>query len=446
MIKSVAGIWPVPRITYIRELRQSARLRVVLFACLSFLSAALRAVVPGDILPVSGVVASSADSARLEHLKREVDCFGEKHIFRATYLGVPMIAGGLLEKQYDKNFRRLRNDFMPRFRRTLDNYTQWTPAAVVLGLKAAGVPGRSSWGRMMVSDAFSVALMAGVVQGLKHSTSIMRPDGSNSKSFPSGHTATAFMSATMLSKEYGYISPWVSVGGYTLATGTGLMRMANNKHWLSDVMVGAGIGILSTEFGYWIADALMKKKGLNRPDDIEPPLESSRPPSFLGLYMGFNVPLSHYDVSNCVAYKTSMGTILGLEGAAFFNRYIGLGGRFTVSNLRFIVNDADAPQNTLKFYDYSVGPYFSLPLTKRFAAGTKLLAMLTRYRQTDIGGVVVPANSGLGLGTGLRLCYHVNRHFEFGIFADYNLQPPHSDHSGEYVHTMTLGTKGSIRF
>ena len=48
------------------------------------------------------------------------------------------------------------------------------------------------------------------------------------------------MTATMMSKEYGGRSPWYSVGAYSVATVTGLMRMANNKHWLSDVLAGAG--------------------------------------------------------------------------------------------------------------------------------------------------------------------------------------------------------------
>ena len=113
-------------------------------------------------------------------------------------------------------------------------------------------------GQMLASDAFSALLMGSVVYSLKQTTHVMRPDGSNDHSFPSGHTATAFMTATMLTKEYGHKSPWVGIGAYAIAATTGLMRMANNKHWLSDVLTGAGIGILSTELGYYLADLIFK--------------------------------------------------------------------------------------------------------------------------------------------------------------------------------------------
>jgi membrane-associated phospholipid phosphatase len=389
---------------------------------------------------------TSRDTVRLNRLQTKADNIGNSRLFQATYLGVPLIAGGLLEKHFDSKFRRLRNDFMPTFHRTLDNYTQLAPAAVMVGLKAAGVQSRSSWGRMMVSDAISTALMATVVQGLKTSTHVMRPDGSNNHSFPSGHTATAFMTATMLSKEYGHLSPWISVGGYSVATATGLMRMANNKHWLSDVMVGAGVGILSTEFGYWIADVIMKDKGLNIKETEEHHLYDYRNPSFFGLYMGFNVPLSRYDVDEGNDFQTSMGTTLGVEGAWFLNHYIGLGGRITISNLQFIVNGNEAPENTLKFYNFSLGPYFSVPLTPRWTIGTKLLSTYTQYSSTNIGSIHVPRNGGWGVGSGLNVDYQVKKNFGVSLFMDYNIQAPHSQHSGEYVHTMTLGTKGVIRF
>lgn len=391
-----------------------------------------------DLLTVA-----APDSIGRSHI---LDRVSETPFFQKTYIGVPLIAGGLIVMHEDRKFRKLRNDFMPQFHRPFDNYTQYVPAAVMYGMKVAGVKSRSSWSRMLVSQAFSAALMATTVQGLKHTTSVYRPDGADNHSFPSGHTAMAFMTATMLSKEYGYKSPWVSIGAYGLAATTGLMRVANNKHWLSDVMVGAGVGILTTEMGYWLADLLFKDKGLVVPD---PALTNAasyrRNPSFVGLYVGFNLPMSHYDIDEHTTFKTSTGTTLGLEGAGFFNPYIGIGGRATISNLQYILNDTEAPDNTCKSYMAAVGPYFSLPLTHRWRVGSKLLAGGVWYPDTQIGTLTVHKNHGLAAGTGLNIDYQARAHLVGSIFLDYNILAPHSRFSGEYMHTMTLGAKVVMR-
>lgn len=367
-------------------------------------------------------------------------------LFNSTYIGVPLIIGGLIEKHQDSKFRKLRNDFMPRFHRTLDNYTQIAPAAVMVGMKAAGVESRSSWGRMLLSDAFSVALMAGTVQGLKNATNVMRPDGSDNHSFPSGHTATAFMTATMLNKEYGYKSPWIGVGAYSVATATGLMRMANNKHWLSDVLVGAGIGIMATEFGYWLADLIYKDKGLNiKNRDVADDEFDVRRNSFLGLYMGFNLPLSKYDLDEDNVFQTSTGTTIGLEGAWFINRNIGIGGRASFSNLQYIVNKNDAPDKTFKYFTAMAGSYFSFPVTHRFSLGSKLVGGGVWYPKTSINGISVGNNHGFSCGTGLSLKYDVRKHLSGIIFLDYNIQAPASHGSREYMHIMTLGAKVALR-
>lgn len=379
---------------------------------------------------------------------RWLDRAAESRLFKATYLGAPLIVGGLIEKHQDTKFRRLRNDFMPEFRRTLDNYTQLAPAAVMIGMKAAGVESRSSWGRMLTSDALSAVLMMGTVQGLKRSTHVARPDGSDEKSFPSGHTATAFMTATMLNKEYGHLSPWVGIGAYTCATATGLMRMANNKHWLSDVMVGAGIGIISTEVGYWLADAMFRDKGLNacaqRGEQVWV-CQGSRP-SFLGLYAGFNIPLSHYDIDETTAFETSTGTTLGLEGACFFSPYVGIGARASISNLQYIVNEEEAPDNTFNFYSLYVGPYFSLPLTPRWSVGSKLLVGSVYYPAASIGDTDLPKNNGLAAGAGLSVSYQVRERLAGSLFLDYNVQAPQSLQSHEYIHLMTIGARVAVSF
>lgn len=256
-----------------------------------------------------------------------IDRVTSSQAFRMTYVGVPLVAGGLLIKSEDDHFRSLRNDYLPRFNRHADDYLQYLPVAAMLGMKLGGMEGRSSWERMLVSDAFSALLMGSVVYSLKQTTHVRRPDGSNEHSFPSGHTATAFMTATMLTREYGHKSPWVGIGAYAVATTTGLMRMANNRHWLSDVLTGAGIGILSTELGYYLADHLFKEKGINRfPEDVWS-FERWEKPSFLSLYVGMNVPLSGYDLDEGHEFSTSSGSTAGMEGAWFFNPYMGGGGR-----------------------------------------------------------------------------------------------------------------------
>jgi membrane-associated phospholipid phosphatase len=67
-----------------------------------------------------------------------------------------------------------------------------------------------------------------------------------SPAFPSGHTTAAFALATTLGDAVG--TPWARVGFYALATGTGLARMTEEEHWLSDVMAGAAIGFVSARF------------------------------------------------------------------------------------------------------------------------------------------------------------------------------------------------------
>jgi membrane-associated phospholipid phosphatase len=138
------------------------------------------------------------------------------------------------------------------FKTTADNYLQYAPVASVYLLDAAGIKGRHNVLSQTIILGMSSVLVAQAVTFLKHSTHQLRPDGSTYNSFPSGHTTTAFVGAEMMNQEFGWRSPWYSVAGYTMATGTAFLRIMNNRHWLSDVVAGAGIGILSTKFSYWL--------------------------------------------------------------------------------------------------------------------------------------------------------------------------------------------------
>ncbi len=146
----------------------------------------------------------------------------------------------------------------PHFLTHVDNYTQFVPAAMVFGMQAFGSKGVHTTGQAAVLYTMSMGIVTGVTFPLKKITHVERPDKSGFTSFPSGHTATAFAGAEFLRREYGQKYPLLAVAGYAAASGTGLLRMYNNKHWFSDVAAGAGIGIASTSLAYWLYPKLNK--------------------------------------------------------------------------------------------------------------------------------------------------------------------------------------------
>ena len=386
-----------------------------------------------------------------------------------TFVGIPLFVAGWAIKG-DKAMFRVNNEkgkkntqLLTNFKTGIDDYSQFFGPAMVVGLKLGGYEGRSDWPRLLASAGMSYGIMALLVNGIKNTAKEMRPDGSSANSWPSGHTATAFVGATLLHKEYGLTrSPWWSVAGYSVAAATGVMRVLNNRHWVSDVMSGAGIGIMSGELGYALCDLLFKGKGLLR-NDLEIDSEN---PSFFSISMGLGLGakninfgvddmtnLERFDPAEIAAARAAEGeegkeniefrhaTVVDAEGAYFFNKYIGVGGRLRVRAMsaksfdryadietmasssldawdEFFLNSGK-PQ-TLEEYakwtsamwgdDYDNGPvrdiqavvqsdhltefsaslglYLNLPLSKHFSLGTKFLVGRSIMQEMDIDGVV----------------------------------------------------------
>ena len=256
-----------------------------------------------------------------------------------TFVGVPLFLAGWGIKGDKALFRvnqkaekggKKNTQLLTDFKTGIDDYTQFFGPAVVVGLKLGGYEGRSDWPRLLASAGMSYAIMAGFVNGIKYTAKEMRPDGSTANSWPSGHTATSFVGATLLHKEYGLTrSPWWSVAGYGVATATGVMRVLNNRHWISDVLSGAGIGIMSTELGYALCDMMFKGRGLLRNDMV---IDKEKP-SFFSISMGVglgNKDLEFDASGEKVSLKFRAATVVDAEGAYFFNKYVGVGGRLRV--------------------------------------------------------------------------------------------------------------------
>lgn len=176
--------------------------------------------------------------------------FKKPLIVSGSLIGLGLIAYSENEILSNEEYVEERNEHFSGFRTHADDYLQYAPIAAVYGLNITGVNGKNNFGNRTALLIKSELLTAVVVWSLKYTTKEERPDGSNNRSFPSGHTAQAFTAATFMSKEYGDLSPWYSIGAYAVATSVGALRILNNKHYLSDVLVGAGIGILTTNLVY----------------------------------------------------------------------------------------------------------------------------------------------------------------------------------------------------
>jgi len=140
----------------------------------------------------------------------------------------------------------------PHSKTKLDSYLQWSPAIAVYGLNLAGLHGKNNFRDRSMIFLMSQVFMNVTVTSLKNITHQQRPDGSDYYSFPSGHTANAFVGAEFMWQEYKDVSPWLGASGYLMAAATGYLRLYNDKHWLNDVVAGAGIGIASTKLAYWL--------------------------------------------------------------------------------------------------------------------------------------------------------------------------------------------------
>jgi hypothetical protein len=173
---------------------------------------------------------------------------------RAVIAPVLFTAAGLStladDNDDDYEVQGERNKYIPNFRHRADDYLQHAPIMIVYGLNWLGVEGKNDFANRTAILIKSEMMVGILTFSLKRITAVPRPDTRELTSFPSGHTAQAFAAATFMAREYGHKNIWYSIGAYTVATGVGAMRVMNNRHWISDVMVGAGIGILSTNLAY----------------------------------------------------------------------------------------------------------------------------------------------------------------------------------------------------
>ncbi|MDQ1769330.1 phosphatase PAP2 family protein [Labilibaculum sp. A4] len=141
----------------------------------------------------------------------------------------------------------------------VDDFLRHAPGVAVYVNNLLGIKGNNNLKNQLLIHATSLLIMSQSVSVLKKETHVKRPDGGSYTSFPSSHTALAFANAEFLWQEYKDVSIWYGIAGYTLASSVGVLRIWNDKHWTTDVLAGAAVGILSTKLAYFVHEKVSIK-------------------------------------------------------------------------------------------------------------------------------------------------------------------------------------------
>ena len=216
--------------------------------------------------PAAPAVAQQTPYALADTSGRQVSYVWQQPVYASATVAMFFAGASPLFIGYAQRPNMLIREEMQLFRRSqfnnrryeFDNGLQCLPIFSMLLLNLAGVPTEHNLWQQSLRAASAFAISSAIVLPVKELTNEMRPDRSSTNSFPSGHTATAFLGAELLRLEYGQVSPWIPAAGYTIAAFTGVMRIYNDRHWAGDVLAGAAIGIVSANISFWLNDKIDK--------------------------------------------------------------------------------------------------------------------------------------------------------------------------------------------
>jgi membrane-associated phospholipid phosphatase len=171
--------------------------------------------------------------------------------------GALLIYGGLkpvvngIPKLDDKIWTHMQNNY-PDFHTNAEDYLMWVPSASIYAMDAFHAKTQHTFKEHLILDVGSVLVTGGLGFGMREISKHISVYNTLGTKFPSGHAANAFRGAEIVHQELKYSHPVLSYSGYVVATGVGLLRIYNKDHLLSEVIAGAGLGILSTKLTYWV--------------------------------------------------------------------------------------------------------------------------------------------------------------------------------------------------
>jgi membrane-associated phospholipid phosphatase len=188
---------------------------------------------------------------------------------RETILPVALLAYGSSKPivsaigRIDRDLRDKIATRHPSFRYRADDWLQWAPSASVYAMDAAGVKTKHRFKDHLLLDAGSILITGGAGYVMRRVSEQIKGFEIVDTQFPSGHTANAFRGAEILRQELSGRHPLLQWSGYLVAGLVAGSRLMRGEHYLSEVVAGAGLGILSTKITYGLFHRIKRpKKGM----------------------------------------------------------------------------------------------------------------------------------------------------------------------------------------
>lgn len=323
-----------------------------------------------------------------------------------------------------------------------EDYGRLAPGALLYGMKICGVESASPWGEMLTAHALSGAITIGATYLLKNTLNEVRPHRTNRESFSSGHSAIAFMMATMLDKEYGALSPVFKYGGYAVATGVSYSLYRRKMHWTNDVIGGAAIGYLSTQLGYALKNQLFGR-----------PYEERRRFPYVYAVDALRVSVNTGMVCTYGTqtfrdndlYSLGTGYNLAVEVRKEWGTRVGLGGEVSYKTLPYRIN-GEVQENTLKGLYGTLKPCVIFPFDRHVSMELSGRLGVNRFYKSSVDdGHAIGGTTACHYGGGIALKWAPDFRKSYGIVIDYTNEGSYTEGSSRF-HTLSIGAGISLTF
>ena len=412
------------------------RLALLLIYLLMPLSGVFAQTVETDsdfVMRVDSIIAVYEQLEQQRKVEQVIEAHNEKRLKREMSFqtdGAMPLVRGLLLTWTDHHFIDQPAQFKPKGDKCnwADYGIAGAPLVANWVLKAAGVKSRSKLERMLTANAMALGISFGTATIFKNAVKEARPDLSDKRSFYSGHTSFAFVSASVLSREYGYISPWISVGSYATATTTQMLRIRHNKHWMNDLYMGAGIGMVSTNLAYFLTDKIFGADAINKPEvrrkDVLRLMKFNAMPTGISVVAGTEIgnrKIRFEDATLKSGAAITMGADLSWHTSPFFS--IELMARSVDAQMKVFGQEHLFTGDVLHIYHFDAGTKFSTPINLEKRMGARVFAgvrMLDGITLTDgEKSYTIPDETKFECGLGITYDCLDTENYALGFSADY---------------------------